>query len=477
VVAVPHDAQTFLEGLRGRQLLTLTNRNRNVVLDVSPEGALVATASSPKGELIPLGDVQAALDRLARERELVVNVEGLESHRSSFIGAALATLPNVSVSATKPRRLTLTDDGDPVAAELALRMEMWYRLADHGGPRDVTKRLIRELGIYGGAQGVWVDSDRTRAVARNGAGVAIGLLHTGRHYADDLSPTGILYHYPRTNRQSGRDASEIQATKNAADFALPVFVITASSKSSARRDVHLGWVVDSDDDSEIFLVTFTDGPALAATQDATGSAAPFALFDESAEKRRVEVAARPNQQRFKFEVIARYGAACAVCDIEVLEVLDAVHIAEKRVKGSDDPANGLVLCATHHRAFDRGLFCINPDDLTICTKLDALTLRLTRRSITHLEARPHTDALSWRWLFGAVRATHREVAERNAHNGRADLPDLELRSGRAVPIRAGAGAVDRSLRGMACQVQVQELEDHGDASHQSDEGHASQAGE
>jgi hypothetical protein len=51
-------------------------------------------------------------------------VEGLESHRSSFIGAALATLPNVRVSATRPRRLSLADD-DPVAAELALRMEKW----------------------------------------------------------------------------------------------------------------------------------------------------------------------------------------------------------------------------------------------------------------------------------------------------------------------------------------------------------------
>jgi hypothetical protein len=133
-------------------------------------------------------------------------VEGLESHRSSFIGAALATLPNVRVSATRPRRLSLADD-DPVAAELALRMEKWQSLHDGGGPRDVTKKLIRDLGIYGGAQGVWVDSDRTRGIAQNAAGVAMGLLHTGRHYADDLSPTGILYHYPKTNRAPGRDGS------------------------------------------------------------------------------------------------------------------------------------------------------------------------------------------------------------------------------------------------------------------------------
>src|SRR6266542_3841531 len=122
---------------------------------------------------------------------------------------------------------------------------------------------------------------------------------------------------------------------------------------SARRDVHLGWVVDSDDESEIFLVTFTDEVAPREAPRAALPETPFTLFDESVEQRRVEVAARPNQQRFKFEVMARYGAACAVCDIDVREVLDAVHLAEKRIKGSDDAANGLVLCATHHRAFDR----------------------------------------------------------------------------------------------------------------------------
>src|SRR5262249_46712978 len=155
------------------------------------------------------------------------------------------------------------------------------------------------------------------------------------------------------------DASEIQATKNAAELALPVFVITPSAQRATRRDVHLGWVVGSDDESKLFLVTFTDGPASAELEPGAISPASFVLFEETVEQRRVEVAARPNQQRFKFEVIARYGPACAVCGMDVREVLDAVHIAEKHARGSDDPANGLVLCATHHRAFDRGLFCIN----------------------------------------------------------------------------------------------------------------------
>jgi hypothetical protein len=28
-------------------------------------------------------------------------------------------------------------------------------------------------------------------------GITVSLLHTGRHYADELSADGVLYHYPR----------------------------------------------------------------------------------------------------------------------------------------------------------------------------------------------------------------------------------------------------------------------------------------
>ena len=133
---------------------------------------------------------------------------------------------------------------DRVAHELAFRRQAWHQLLVSGGPRDVSRALIRELKIYGGAQGIWVDAERTRGIGAGGSPVAVGLLHTGRHYADDLSPTGIVYHYPRTNRGAGRDASEIEATKQAAELVLPVFVVTPSPKSAQSRDVHLGWVVN-----------------------------------------------------------------------------------------------------------------------------------------------------------------------------------------------------------------------------------------
>jgi predicted restriction endonuclease len=80
-------------------------------------------------------------------------------------------------------------------------------------------------------------------------------------------------------------------------------------------------------------------------------------------------------------------------------LLDAAHIRSVKEHGSDDPRNGLVLCATHHRAFDAGFFAVSPD-----YELDYLDdgptaqeLRVTRETIAHLDRKPHKAALEWRW--------------------------------------------------------------------------------
>ena len=46
---------------------------------------------------------------------------------------------------------------------------------------------MRELGIYGGAQGIWVDKARTGELTPGGSGVTVSVLHTGQSYADDLA--------------------------------------------------------------------------------------------------------------------------------------------------------------------------------------------------------------------------------------------------------------------------------------------------
>src|SRR5260370_5342666 len=124
---------------------------------------------------------------------------------------------------------------------------MWDSLLAQGGPKSVERSTLRAIGIYGGAQGVWVDTARTSKLTTDGNGITVGLLHTGRHYVDELSDDGVLYHYPETRRPDARDTGEIEATKNAQRFVLSVFVIAYANHG--RRDVYLGRVTDWDDEA------------------------------------------------------------------------------------------------------------------------------------------------------------------------------------------------------------------------------------
>ena len=127
--------------------------------------------------------------------------------------------------------------------------------------------------------------------------------------------------------------------------------------------------------------------------------APFSPTGDDVPKRG-EVDVRQGQQRFKFRVLKRYGPGCAVCQINVVGVLDAAHLHPKSIRGSDDPRNGLVLCASHHRAFDLGLFGINPDTFEIRFRTNgpsAEDLRITCPNLSHLPCKPHKDALAWPW--------------------------------------------------------------------------------
>lgn len=285
-----------------------------------------------------------------------------------------------------------------VSEELEYRKRMWATLLERAGTNTTEPRLLRELGIYGGAQGVWVDKTRTSKLTEDGIGVTVGLLHTGSSYADDISDDAVLYHYPNTKRAATRDKLEIHATKAARTLSLPVFIIKYPSPNSTLREVYLGWVEDWDDHSGMFLITLGETPPQ-LSRGIDEDEQPFKSFAEGEESKRL-VKVRKGQQRFKFDVLKRYGPNCAICDISYVELLDGAHIIPKKAAGSHDARNGLVLCALHHRAFDSGLFCIEPNTLKVhlaSSVTDASSLRITHLTLEHLLKKPHNQALEWRW--------------------------------------------------------------------------------
>jgi hypothetical protein len=126
-----------------------------------------------------------------------------------------------------------------VEAERARREAMWANLRGAGDPGRLSPQLLRELGVYGGAQGIWVDTERTRGIDGAG-GITVSLLHTGRHYSDELSADGVLYHYPRTGRPPGRDRSEVEATKVAGRLRLPVLSLHQVVRLQAAMSTRAG---------------------------------------------------------------------------------------------------------------------------------------------------------------------------------------------------------------------------------------------
>jgi putative restriction endonuclease len=209
----------------------------------------------------------------------------------------------------------------------------------------------------------------------------------------------VIYHYPKTARPPGRDQNEIDATKAARRLGLPVFVITYPSEHADTRNVHLGWVEDWDDQARVFLIAFGEEPPSVGVAPPMTGDAPFRLVSGRRGKKR-EVEVREGQPRFKFQVLKRYGPRCAVCDLDLPVLLDAAHLCPKNEGGTDDPRNGLVFCAVHHRALDAGLFAIDPATGSIQfrdTGPTAQALRITRETLAHLPGQPHREALEWCW--------------------------------------------------------------------------------
>ena len=84
---------------------------------------------------------------------------------------------------------------DAIDAERAHRDALLAQLERRGGSRRaVAPTLVNELRIFYGGRGIWYDAQRTRTIEP--LGITMGLLHTGRHYADALEADGLALLLP-----------------------------------------------------------------------------------------------------------------------------------------------------------------------------------------------------------------------------------------------------------------------------------------
>lgn len=253
---------------------------------------------------------------------------------------------------------------------------------------------VRDLGIYGGASGVWVDKSRTQEFAQEG--VAVGLLHTGRHYDDDIDENGVLYHYPTTQRPESRDNNEIQSIKNAKSLELPIFVIR---NIGVRKKIDLAWLNDFDDQLRICVLTFHGVNPDSNTYRSPQEISTLPLFGPR-KKSIVEVLRAERDPIFKFNILKRFQGACLVTETNVIEMLDAAHIIPVASGGTESSENGMLLSASAHRALDSGLWAINPSTLQVETKKNGPSAQRMKLMITDLSqhgSKLNLEALEYRY--------------------------------------------------------------------------------
>ncbi|MCM0639535.1 HNH endonuclease [Cellulomonas wangsupingiae] len=274
--------------------------------------------------------------------------------------------------------------------ELLWRMSVWRELQRHGGL--VPAQWLRARGVYGGGQGIYVDKQRTRVLAPTG--LAVSVLSTGRHYSDQSGVERMIYSFPMTRRPAGRDRAEIDAVSALLAARMPLFVI---ENVGAMRRVRLAWVTASAGTAQSFLLEFAPQPPppLVVEPD------PQRPFDRSTQRRRRAVTTNLAERdaHFTYRVLHRYEARCAVTGVPVKEVLDAAHVIPVADGGPDDERNGILLTATLHRAFDAGLWALNPVSgaIELDPRVQPADLRLTTLRLRPGAPYPHAEAMSWRY--------------------------------------------------------------------------------
>lgn len=80
----------------------------------------------------------------------------------------------------------------------------------------------------------------------------------------------------------------------------------------------------------------------------------------------LEVLSKVRDPKFRENLLVAYEYQCAICGFNVqmgtsYVGLDAAHIKWKKAYGPDVEQNGLLLCAMHHKLFDRGALTIGKE--------------------------------------------------------------------------------------------------------------------
>jgi len=185
------------------------------------------------------------------------------------------------------------------------------------------------------------------------------------HYTHDtIEGSCVMYDFVPPTREH-----ENEALKRCAEAALPlIYFLQLKKRPSPEYAVFAPvYVVGWDDERRRFLVDLSEqrpGEFALPRRIARQLKLPeIRTFDSPSEIRELTrrhvvstVQRRLREAHFRNAVLDAYRDHCAVCELHVRALLDAAH-----VQPGYEVADGVALCATHHRAFDTGVLTFDRD--------------------------------------------------------------------------------------------------------------------
>ena len=114
------------------------------------------------------------------------------------------------------------------------------------------------------------------------------------------------------------------------------------------------------------------------------------------ERKLVKCQYRPNQARFRKEVLAAYGR-CVITNVEMPEVLEAAHIVPFKYHGEDTIANGFPMRMDIHYLFDAGHLRISADGDVFLSDKARWSYGASIPPKIFIPEQINRDFLKWRW--------------------------------------------------------------------------------
>ena len=187
---------------------------------------------------------------------------------------------------------------------------------------------------------------------------------SSEHTQDTIEGSCVMYDFVPPTREH-----ENEALKRCAETVLPlIYFLQLKKRPSPEYAVFAPvYVVGWDDERRRFLVDLSEQrPGEVASPARTTRQLKLPEIrspDSPSEVRELTrryvistVQTRLREARFRNAVLDAYRDHCAVCELHVRALLDAAHVTP-----GYDVADGVALCATHHRAFDTGVLTFDRD--------------------------------------------------------------------------------------------------------------------